>query len=156
MILPENLKFLRISFSLIFLFEDEINGDEIIQKMNKMLNDLDEQIDSLLNSSKNFSDNKEEMSTKFYNGYFIVISFKVKMPKTYEHFFAKKENVNDILIEKILKKIDCLVICLNYYSRNIKICNQNKETSEKFVIHLLKLKIFQIFFTCLKMKSIQN
>ncbi len=135
--------------------QDDING-KLIQKMNKLFDDLDEQIDSLLNSNKNFSDNTEEISTKFYNGYLAVISFKVKMPKTYEHFFAKKENVNDILIDKIQKKLDDLIICVNNYSRNIKSGNHDKENFEKICNTFIDIKnisnIFYMFKTEIDLK----
>ncbi len=125
---------------------DEING-KLIQKMNKFFNDLDEQIDSLLNSSKNFSDNTEEMLTKFYNGYLAVISFKVKMPKTYQHFYAKKKGIKDILIEKIQKKLDDLIICVNNYSTHIKSGNQVKENFEYICLIFIDAKnISNIFY----------
>ena len=137
------------------IIKDEING-KLMQKMNKYFNDLDEQIDSLLNSKKNFSDNTEEMLTKFYNKIFAVISFNNKMPITYEHFFAKKKGIKDILIEKIQKKLDYLIISVNDYSRNIKSGNQVKENFEYICLLFIDVKyisnIFYMFKTEIDLK----
>ena len=78
------------------------------------------------------------------------------MPKTYEHFFAKKENINDILIEKIRKKLDDLIICVNNYSRNIKSGNHYKENFEKICNTFIDVKnisnIFYMFKTEIDLK----
>ena len=125
---------------------DEING-KLKQKINDLFNDFDKQIDSLFNSSKTFSDNIEEMSTRFYNAYYAIISFKVKMPETYSAFFAAKKNINDILIEKIQKKLDDSINCVNKYSINIKNAYEVEENFENICNTFIEIKkISNIFF----------
>ena len=128
------------------LKKDEINRN-LIQSMSNLLTNLDQKIDLLINSRTNFADNIEELSNNFYNSYYAIISFKLKMPRTYEEFFSGNKNVNDILMEKIHKKLNILIECAKECSEEIKNNNQVEENFEKISEIFLEIKyISNIFF----------